>query len=149
MATKQSITRRCCQGSSMLASHCKSKSLHLVLGNDTNLRTLTHVIQCHTNLMVEEMTIEPEYDIGSNFGFRVSEPDWEFHHTAALDLFQALGELPMLKKIHLKGLGMSRMEQHGTGGFPLELLMHLLIHPMRECYLEVWIHSAALQFLQC
>lgn len=39
----------------------------------------------------------------------------------------------MIKKIHLKGLG---MQGRGSDGLPLEALTQLLVNPLRECYLE-------------
>ncbi|CAB9525277.1 expressed unknown protein [Seminavis robusta] len=127
MMSKQ--TRRCCN-SKPPAATTPIKSLHVVLGKTTDLRSLTHEYRHHTSYLVEELFIEPSCSYSFGLAPTVSEPDWDRHLTEARRLFRALGDFPQLKKIHIKCLGASGC------GFPLELLTALLINPMREMYLQ-------------
>ncbi|CAB9525278.1 expressed unknown protein [Seminavis robusta] len=119
------------------------RTLHIILNKDTNLLELAQKIHNHTSMMTREVIIEPEWSSceQEHILADVTEPDWtpfaqpqeEHTHTTTVaeKLFQVIGDLPMLERIHLKRLGFA-----DSGGFPLHLLTILLIGPMRSMYLK-------------
>lgn len=114
-------------------------TLHLVLGQESNLKALTEAIRTvgsTSSNTIQQLKIEVEQDHGVNdeekFLPCVSEPDWETE--VAVELFEALGSLDDIKVIHLESLGTTL----GAEGprFPLELLSLLLDNPNRREILE-------------